>query len=297
MSLVSVCLCVLCSSKNIRVHLCSFVVKTLFMSQNLSYCGELVRKVDPDRFLISLFAPASRREALWALFAFNHEIAKTREVVSETTLGLIRLQWWRDAIKDIYENGTVLEHEVVKPLAAAIAAHDLPREEFDALCYAREFDLEGVPPGDVGGLLNYLDYTNAPLLRLAVRICGGNPDTDPVQSVAVNYGLMGVLRALVHHARQGRCFMPASLLEKQGISEGELLALRKPEVLAKVVEELCGEFVPGVKADNAVLKASQALAAVYHGQMRGFGYNLLQPKAALPPAFKAMRVAVRTKFL
>lgn len=267
------------------------------MSQDLSFCGELVRTHDSDRFLISLFAPAERREALWALFAFNHEIAKTREVVSETTLGLIRLQWWRDAIKGIFESGVVLEHEVVKPLAAAIAAYDLPREEFDALCYAREFDLEGVPPGDVGGLLNYLDYTNAPLLRLAVRICGGDPDCEPIQSVAINYGLMGVLRAIVHHARQGRCLMPASLLKKHGISEGELLALRKPEALAKIVEELCGEFVPGVKADSAVLKASQVLAAVYYRQMKSLGYNLLQPKAALPPAFKAMRVAFCTKFL
>ena len=50
----------------------------------ISYCGETVRKHDPDRFLLSMFAPPESREALWALYAFNHEIAKTREVVTET---------------------------------------------------------------------------------------------------------------------------------------------------------------------------------------------------------------------
>ena len=52
----------------------------------LSYCGEMVRKHDPDRFLLSLFMKPDRREALWALYAFNHEIARTREVVTETKI-------------------------------------------------------------------------------------------------------------------------------------------------------------------------------------------------------------------
>ena len=267
------------------------------MSQDLSYCGELVRKADPDRFLISLLAPAAAREALWALFAFNHEIAKTREVVSETTLGHIRLQWWRDAIGRIYEGGPVLEHEVVKPLAAAIAAHDLPREEFDALCYAREFDLEGTAPDDIGGLLNYLDYTNAPLLRLAVRICGRNPDSEAVQSVAINYGLMGILRSIVHYARQGRCMIPAAVLAQHGLSEGDIHSFRKPEALAAAVEALAAEFVAGVKVKSEVLKASQCLAEIYYKQLKNMKYNVLQPRAALPPCFKALRLTVCTKFL
>jgi len=93
------------------------------MVSKMSYCGALVQSQDPDRFLLAQFAPFERREVLYALFAFNHEIAKTREVVSETQLGLIRLQWWREAIEGVY-NGEVLEHEVVKALANAIQMYD-----------------------------------------------------------------------------------------------------------------------------------------------------------------------------
>ena len=67
-------------------------------SQNLSPLARLVRRHDRDRFLTALFAPAERREDLLALYAFNYEIAKTREVVSEPVLGQIRLQWWRETI-------------------------------------------------------------------------------------------------------------------------------------------------------------------------------------------------------
>src|SRR5665213_2932433 len=63
----------------------------------LSPIGALVREHDRDRFQTALFAPAGDREALFALYAFNYEIARVRESVREPMLGQIRLQWWREA--------------------------------------------------------------------------------------------------------------------------------------------------------------------------------------------------------
>ncbi|MGD0108468.1 MAG: squalene/phytoene synthase family protein [Rhodopila sp.] len=59
----------------------------------------LVRRHDPDRFLTALFAPPERRHALLTLYAFNHELARAREVASEPALALIRLQWWREVVE------------------------------------------------------------------------------------------------------------------------------------------------------------------------------------------------------
>src|SRR5438552_16844209 len=80
--------------------------------------GALVRRHDHDRYLSALFAPEPARAGLFALYAFNVEVAKTREVVREPILGSIRLQWWRDALAEIYGGGPVRRHEVVEPLAA-----------------------------------------------------------------------------------------------------------------------------------------------------------------------------------
>src|SRR3982751_5229634 len=111
-------------------------------------CMDTIRRYDRDRFLLGLTVPVNRRNALWALFAFNHEIAKTREVVSEPTLGLIRLQWWRDALDQLYQ-GNTLQHEVLTALTPVIREHDLPRAWFDDLINAREADLGGKPLGVV----------------------------------------------------------------------------------------------------------------------------------------------------
>ena len=98
----------------------------------LSYCASEVRRHDADRFLTTLFAPKGHREDLFALYAFNLEISKTREVVSETMLGAIRLQWWREAIEAIYTNAELRKHAVVEALAETVTRRGLTREHFDA---------------------------------------------------------------------------------------------------------------------------------------------------------------------
>jgi len=264
----------------------------------LSYCGQIVREHDPDRFLLSHFAPADRREALWALFAFNHEIAKTREVVSETQLGLIRLQWWREAIAAIYarkdasegsnEGAGVPEHEIVRALAAVIVEYDLPREEFDTLIYAREFDLEDMLPANIEGVLHYADFTSTPLLKLAAKVVGA--EHDPVQVVGTNYALAGLLRASVAFARQRRCYLPQDLMNAHEVSVNKLYELKAQDGLKEVVRIVADEFVDGVKCDHRFLKAHQKLASLYLGQLRRRDYDVFDGRLTLPPAFKELRL-------
>src|ERR1019366_9125501 len=72
----------------------------------------LVRRHDPDRFLTALFAPPEHRDALLTLYAFDHELARAREVTSEPHLTLIRLHWWREVVE-----GARRRHEGATPLA------------------------------------------------------------------------------------------------------------------------------------------------------------------------------------
>src|SRR5579871_192001 len=104
------------------------------MNQTLA---AVVRRCDPDRFLTALFAPAEKRDALFALYAFNHELARAREVASEPPLALIRLQWWREVVE-----GAQRRHEVAEPLRAAIDAGALVRDDLLAMIDAREAEAE-----------------------------------------------------------------------------------------------------------------------------------------------------------
>ncbi|MDR3518203.1 MAG: squalene/phytoene synthase family protein [Azospirillaceae bacterium] len=214
----------------------------------LSYCGQQVRKFDNDRFLACLFAPADRREALFALFAFNLEIARTREVVREPIMGQIRLQWWRDGIAAA-DAATPPHHEVLEPLSLAMQRFKLPRAAFDRLIDAREIDLEPEPPADLAALLSYAEATTAPLFELALIILGapalGPPapgSDDALAEVArlagVAYGVTGIVRAVVFHARQHRLLLPETLLNRHDVRRSVLFDLKPQPGLRAVTREL-----------------------------------------------------------
>src|ERR1700726_4236630 len=97
------------------------------MQDSFAYCEALVRAADKDRFLAALFAPAEHRGALHALYAFNIEIARVREVIREPLAGEIRLQWWNDAVAG-RAAGDVEANPVVAALLAAVARYRLPTE-------------------------------------------------------------------------------------------------------------------------------------------------------------------------
>ncbi len=275
-------------------------MKVIYLVKNIkeiSYCGDIVRKYDKDRFLVSLFAPADVLEDLWALFAFNHEIAKTREVVSETTLGLIRLQWWRDAVTAIYEQGNVADHEVLKPLAKAIKQHNLPQEHFYKLIYAREFDLEDVLPANIEGLMNYAEFTTDPLLRLAVQICGDDPEQEIIQPIAINYTIAGILRATGFFAGQGRCFFPENLMNEYGITREQLVQQGGEEKLKLIVKKIVDHKLPKAYPQNIVLKAFSVLSEIYFRQIHILGYDVIAPEIQREPNFKVLRLWWRTKIL
>ena len=182
----------------------------------LSYCGAELRRHDRPRFLTALFAPRCRREDLFALYAFNLEIAKTLETVSEKMLGRIRLQWWRDTIAGIYD-GNPRQHEVALALAKAIANHQLPRENFAALIDARESDLEEAPPADLAALAAYAEASAGTLVALAARILAPGGAEAPARAVGTAQGLAGLLLALPFRLRHDRIDLPADRLAAAGL--------------------------------------------------------------------------------
>lgn len=201
---------------------------------------ELVRRHDHDRFLASLFVPADRRAAVWALLAFNLEIARVREAVSQPIIGQIRLQWWRDALDEIYTGKPPRRHETVEPLAAAIEAHRLTRSHFDAMIDGREFDLADEPPADLAALERYLEKTSSRLIDLELEILGvvAPAAFEAARSAGIAWGLIGLVRALPFHAAHGRLYLPADLLADAGIDRDALLAGRGSAAVAPVVKRL-----------------------------------------------------------
>jgi len=200
------------------------------MGLHMDALVDFVRRHDPDRFLTTLFAPAARRPALLALYAFNHELARAREAVHEPALALIRLHWWREVVQ-----GAARKHEVATPLAAALAEGALARDDLLALIDAREVEADPCIP-TTDAWLAYLRGTAGGLMVAAARSLG-EATPEALRDLGAAYGAAGVLRAAPVLARQGRCLLPADALAAHGqspeaVSEAMIRAPGAPEVRA-----------------------------------------------------------------
>ena len=245
-------------------------------------CAAIVRKVDYDRFLSCLFAPKRVRAHLFALYAFNYEVAKTAEMVSEPMAGLIRLQWWRDQVADIYSDGTVppdgtVPHGTTLALRHAVQAVNLPRAGLEGLIDAREHDLSGEPFANLAAMEAYADTTSGAVMRLAARILGaGNSLDEAARAAGIAYALIGLLRAAPFHAARRRLVLPLDRVRAAGLSQEDVFSGNAPNI-RMVTDEIA------------------ALARVHCKCVRGLGVPRHFLSALLPAALVEPYARVLTR--
>jgi len=175
----------------------------------LRTCEETVRRVDSDRYIAALFAPSERRPLLFALYAFNHELARIGETVKEAALGEIRLEWWSEAVEGA-RDGRPRAHDVVRALAEVFARCGPPTALFEAMIAARRFDVSPAETfSSLAELETYADSTAGNLMRIAARLLDERtPDEALMHQAGTAYALTGILRATSLHAARGKSFMP-----------------------------------------------------------------------------------------
>lgn len=267
---------------------------------DLAYCAGQVRSLDSDRYVTALFAPASRRADLMALYAFNLELARSREAVSEPALGHIRLQWWRDAIAECYE-GRTRRHMVVQPLAAAIERHGLSRHLFERIIEAREADFEPTPFERMEHLLAYADATSGALNLLALEVLGARDHGQEQAAAAVgrSWALTGMVRGLRHLLRTGRSPLPQDLMKKHGLTQAELQSLKRSDALCKTVEEIAS-IALNTMNDMSVKKTGIAvpvllpsvLTRAYLKRLAGTGHDPFDERNMRPLPYRAWRLMI-----
>lgn len=208
------------------------------------FCIDSVRTNDPDRYLLAMLAPAPVREALFALYAFNVEIARTRELVSEAPLGEIRLQWWRDGMEALYA-GNELQHGIGDALAEAISKYGLSRTHFDRLIDARSGDLDDKAPQTIDALLSYAENTAAPLVALGLEVLGNRTieALAAARDAGIAWSLIGLVRALPFHLRAHREYLPQELTQRYGVKASDLHDIKASDSLNQAIKELADLIV------------------------------------------------------
>jgi len=253
-----------------------------------------LRTGDPDRFYTSMFAVEAARKRLLALYAFNLEVARTRERVSEPMLGQIRLQWWREALDEIAENRP-RNHPVCLAMNDWLGGQVSPeiRGALDALLAARDLDLEDSPFPTLDSFRAYAGTTGGTLLELGLHATDmAGRGLEPVaRHVGTAYAITGLIRAIPFAGTIGRMLIPQDVLDSVGATN--TAARRDPERMRAAVKQLADLAateldVARVAARGVRIRGGarpvllhRALAEMYLARIRRAGHDLASP--ALDP--------------
>jgi 15-cis-phytoene synthase len=212
---------------------------TPIMSDPFPHCEALVREADKDRFLATLFAPAKHRRPLFALYAFNVEVARVREQAREPMPGEIRLQWWRDVFGGS-GRGEVRANPVAAALLDTVVRYRLPPRVFNDLIDARAFDLYDDPMGTLDELDGYVRKTSAAVMALAARILndGNDPRSDElVAHAGAAYGIAGLMASFPNHVLHRQLFVPLDVLHRRGVQpESVFVGKDTPELRSALAD-------------------------------------------------------------
>jgi phytoene synthase len=206
------------------------------------FCADLVRSHDFARYASTLFMPATERRALLAIYAFNVEISRVREQVSQPLPGEIRLQWWTDMLAGAGQGG-VEGNPVAAELMIAIRDFRLPVESLSRLIDEHQFDLYNDPMPSMAALEGYINDTSAALFSLGARIAAR--PSEEIEHLArhagLAIGLVQVIAALPLDAARRQLFVPLQLLESHGSGMEQVFSGKQTPQARAAIDQLIGE--------------------------------------------------------
>ena len=233
---------------------------------DLVACAEAVQKGDPDRFQSVMAAPVSARPFLFALYAFNLELARAPRASQESMIAEMRVQWWRDVGTEIAEQRPVRRHYVATPLGRLLPA--AAASCIDAMAEARRWDIYRDPHEDEGAFDDYIDATAGGLMWMAAAGLG-TADETVVRDFAYGAGVARYLAAIPDLEAQKR----APLVDgtENGVralaakARARLLAARKRR--ADVSPEARPAMFAGWQADGLLAQAEKEPHRVAEGAL------------------------------
>jgi phytoene synthase len=225
------------------------------MQTNFDHCAALVREAGRDRYLATLFAPAAHREALFALYAFNVEISRVRDLAREPMPGEIRLQWWREILAG-ERDAEAAAHPVAAALLATLARYGFVAAPLLELVDAHSFDLYDEPMATVDDLELYAIRTQSPLFAMAAGILGqvgALPETFSLD-ISIAYTIEKILRELPKHASRRQLYVPLDVLERHRGDREDIFSGQTSDALRAALADMRGLARQHLVAARTILK-------------------------------------------
>lgn len=259
--------------------------------QNAALVLAALKESDVDRYLAVLLSPEPKRRSLAALYAYNAELARIRDIVREPLPGEVRLQYWRDLLQGS-AHGSSEANPVGSELLLAIERDHLPVAPLVAMSEARIFDLYDDPMEDQASFEGYAGETASALIQLASLVLDADKAPEYAQTAGhagVAQAVAGALLLLPQHRARGQVYFPAEILSATGFSREQFLSgdddarlaatisafaglgldhLRKASLSGPITESLMPAYLPAVLARPVLEAAARNGQTAIQGRLR-----------------------------
>ena len=271
--------------------------------------SRLTRRSRSNFYYAFLVLPRSRRDALYAVYAFCRTVDDIADLgqergVAVTTLRA-ELDRWREEIARCYAPGRTPEHPIAQRLAAAVRAYPIPHEALTAIVDGVAMDLDGLAYETADDLYPYCYRVASAVGLAAIEIFGY---TDPgarqyATSLGIALQLTNIIRDVGSDARAGRVYVPGEDLRKFGVTPDDLRAGRYTAAFAALMgqqAERARRFYRAARAafprqDARSLIAAEIMGQIYWAllaRIEARGYRVLDERVTVPAARK-MAIAMR----
>ncbi|RDW63030.1 uncharacterized protein DSM5745_10141 [Aspergillus mulundensis] len=263
------------------------------------YCLNLLAKYDRPSYTLSTFIPQPARPTYIALRALNSTLSLIPDTTSSHTIGLMRLQFWRDAIAKTLA-GSPPKEPIAILLASAIedlhhrsnGRAKLSKNWLNRMINAREQTLTNDPYPNLEALENYAENTYSTLLYLTLSALPmASVTADHVSShIGKAAGIAAVLKGLPIVAfpaqalqasssgdsmaafqgsgKQGAVMLPLDVMAQAGVKEEEVFRRgAEAEGLRDAV------FTVATRASDHLITVQQMLSNLRAGQDVGHDFE------------------------
>lgn len=257
------------------------------------------RKFDSPSFTLQTFIPPSAKDAYLSIRALNIELARIPDLVSNPTVGALRMQFWRDNLTRTFANTppkepvAILLHNALQSLqerhpgtSTAVMKGWLMK-----VINAREQYMDNRPYTNMEALETYAENTYSTLMYLTLAAL-------PIHSVATDHvashigkatGIAAVLRGLPllafppppnHHsnhaalsggnngARQGHVVLPLDIMAEAGVKEEDIF--RQGADAPGLKDAI---FIVATRANDHLITAREMMKNLQQGKEAGHDFE------------------------
>ncbi|OSD07220.1 hypothetical protein PYCCODRAFT_1402661 [Trametes coccinea BRFM310] len=189
-----------------------------------AYCRDLVRKRDYESYLIGSCYPRRLQGAFFALRAFYVELASVQDNVSNSMIGKMRMQFWRDAVKNIAD-GRPPRHPIALALHDASQRANLPSYHLRRIIDARDAELHTPTHLTLESLTAHAESTSSTffyLLLSLLNLSSSSTFSHAASHLGIAQSIHVLLRALPYHASKGRMVIPAEITARHGVRQEDV---------------------------------------------------------------------------